>query len=158
MRYAVQVTTETERTTYYPEKIDRIKITTRRRKIYMWSETLASLYIYNAGTERVGFHRADRHCLHQARSTVGGRGGEGQRNSEQRLLALELLTAILIPTIAHCVVTVFFMRVQGFENDKCYITGSCDRGNPEIVGVQHLACRTAPTRERSAQTPALNKS
>ena len=34
MRYAVQVATETERTTYYyPEKIDRMKITTRRRKI-----------------------------------------------------------------------------------------------------------------------------
>ena len=34
MRYAVQVATETEKTTYYPEKkIDRMKITTRRRKI-----------------------------------------------------------------------------------------------------------------------------
>ena len=33
MRYAVQVATETEKTTYYPAKIDRMEITTRRRKI-----------------------------------------------------------------------------------------------------------------------------
>ena len=33
MRYAVQVATEIEKTTYYPEEIDRMKKTTRRRKI-----------------------------------------------------------------------------------------------------------------------------
>ena len=33
MRYAVEVAPETEKTTYYPETIDRMKITTRRRKI-----------------------------------------------------------------------------------------------------------------------------
>ena len=33
MRYAVHDATEPEKTTYYSEKIDRMKVTTRRRKI-----------------------------------------------------------------------------------------------------------------------------
>ena len=33
MRYAVQVATETEKTTYYPEKIERMEKTTRRPEI-----------------------------------------------------------------------------------------------------------------------------
>ena len=33
MRYAVQVATETEKTTYCPEEIDRVETTTRYRKI-----------------------------------------------------------------------------------------------------------------------------
>ena len=42
MRYAVQVATETEKTTYYPEKIDRMKITTQRRKIEIKIENITN--------------------------------------------------------------------------------------------------------------------